>query len=130
MNFVRMLVLGEESNVRQILHHGRIHLIRCVWPVADFNKAIDLDPKYALAYDNRGSAYATKSNLDQAIADYNTAIDLDAKYAKAYHNRGLVYLQKGLKPQAIADFETYLRLEPNASERARVEQWLRDLKGQ
>ena len=35
-----------------------------------------------------------------------------------------------LKAQAIADFETYLRLVPNASDRAQVEQWLRELKGQ
>jgi len=35
-----------------------------------------------------------------------------------------------MKPQAIADFEMYLQLIPNASDRAKVEQWIRELKGQ
>ena len=48
----------------------------------------------------------------------------------AYYGRGNGYRMKGLKSEAIADFETYLRLNPSASDRAQVEQWLRALKGQ
>ena len=29
-------------------------------PIADFNKAIEIDPKYARAYNNRGIAYDNK----------------------------------------------------------------------
>jgi tetratricopeptide (TPR) repeat protein len=38
--------------------------------IADFSKAIELDPKYALAYDNRGVAKDRKSDYDGAIAGY------------------------------------------------------------
>ena len=39
--------------------------------IADYAKAIRLDPNYALAYYSRGSAY-----LDKAIADYSEGIRL------------------------------------------------------
>lgn len=94
------------------------------------NQAVELDPKYATAYGWRGTVYSGKGNLDQAIADYSKAIELNPGYAYAYNHRGRLYREKGLKPQAIADFEKYLQLDPNASDRAQVEQWLRELKGQ
>ena len=48
-------------------------------PFADYNQAIQLNPKYGRAYVNRGSAWGNKGDLDRAIADYNQAIRLDPK---------------------------------------------------
>jgi len=38
--------------------------------VTDFTKAIEIDPNYANAYNNRGSIYSDKGRHDQAISDY------------------------------------------------------------
>ncbi len=43
--------------------------------LADFNKAISLDPNYGQAYGNRGLIYRKTGKLDLALADYNKAID-------------------------------------------------------
>jgi tetratricopeptide (TPR) repeat protein len=51
--------------------------------IADYDKAIELDPKYVMAYNNRGIAYGKKGDFDSAIADLNKAIELDPKYVKA-----------------------------------------------
>jgi hypothetical protein len=40
------------------------------------------------------------------------------------------FKQKGLNSKAVADFQAYLQLNPNATNRAQVEQWLGELKGQ
>ena len=56
--------------------------------IADFNEAIRLDPKNAIAYTNRGLAYGDKGDTDRAIADLTEAIRLDPKNAIAYTNRG------------------------------------------
>ena len=73
---------------------------------------IRLDPKDALAFDNRGLAYAAKGDSDTAIADYNEAIRLDPKDALAFNNRGLAYAAKGDNDRAIADYNEAIRLDP------------------
>jgi Flp pilus assembly protein TadD len=50
--------------------------------IADFNRAIELDPKQPRAYMNRGFAKPAKGDHDGAIADYNRALELAAKLAK------------------------------------------------
>jgi len=55
--------------------------------MADYNEAIRIDSKYALAYNNRGNVYSSK--------DYNEAIQIDPRFAVAYRNRGILYLNKG-----------------------------------
>lgn len=63
--------------------------------IADYTKAIRLDPKNAEAYSDRGVAYKEIGQSDKEIADFSEAIRLDPKYAKAYYGRGLAYQRKG-----------------------------------
>jgi Flp pilus assembly protein TadD len=46
--------------------------------ISDYNEAIRLDPKSALAYVGRGNAYTKKGNLNAANSDYATAKRLKA----------------------------------------------------
>jgi tetratricopeptide (TPR) repeat protein len=59
--------------------------------IADFNEAIRLDPKDALAYYNRGVVWGDKKEYDRAIADFNEAIRLDPKDALAYGSRAWIW---------------------------------------
>ncbi|MFQ6121285.1 MAG: tetratricopeptide repeat protein, partial [Methanosarcinales archaeon] len=56
-----------------------------------YDKALELNPEYAKAYNNRGNAYYYKGELDLAIEDYNKAIKLNPDLAEAYNNRGNAY---------------------------------------
>jgi tetratricopeptide (TPR) repeat protein len=47
--------------------------------IADYNKAIELDPKHAVAYYNRGIAYSDKGDNDHAIADFRKSLELFTK---------------------------------------------------
>jgi len=38
--------------------------------ISDYNKAIEIDPEYALAYFNRGVAYFKKGDYDRAWEDF------------------------------------------------------------
>ena len=80
--------------------------------IADYNRAIELDPKLAIAYNNRGNAEKAKGDLSGAIADYNRAIELDPKHASAYYNRGNVKDARGDLDGAIADFNLAIELDP------------------
>jgi tetratricopeptide (TPR) repeat protein len=80
--------------------------------IADFNEAIKLDPKFALAYNNRGQAYFFIKDNDRAIADQNDAIRLDPKFVEAYNDRGTVYFWKNEYDRAILDQSDAIRLDP------------------
>ena len=80
--------------------------------IADYNRAIELNPKDARAYYNRGIAKRAKGDLDGAIADFSRAIELDPKYAIAYNNRGIAKDDKGDLDGAIADYNRAIELDP------------------
>src|SRR5215510_7369950 len=56
--------------------------------IADYTKAIEINPQYGDAYNNRGAAYQDKHKHDRAIADYTKAIEINPQYGDAYLNRG------------------------------------------
>jgi Tfp pilus assembly protein PilF len=80
--------------------------------IAEYDKAIALNPNVALAYTNRGLAYAEKGEVDRAIADYTKAMAIDPNFVLAYALRGGAYKHKGDKEQAIVDYRKALELNP------------------
>jgi tetratricopeptide (TPR) repeat protein len=79
--------------------------------IAEYTKAIGLDPKHVIAYHNRGYSYRAKRDLDRAIADYSKAISLDYNSALADHHRGNTYRFKGDLDRAIADITKAIELD-------------------
>ena len=84
--------------------------------VEDFNKALELKPDFADAYNNRGNAYHGKGNHDRAIEDYNAALELRPDYADAYYNRGNAYQSKENYGRAIEDYGTAIQLNPELAQ--------------
>lgn len=80
--------------------------------IADYTKAIDLNPQYAEAYNNRGNAYCAEGEDRQALNDYNKAINLNPNYATAYGNRSDIFVSKGMFREAQKDIEKALKLNP------------------
>ncbi len=82
--------------------------------LTDYNQAISLNPKFPVAYNNRGVLKAEKFNDPQgALADYNLAISLDPKFPIAYNNRGNLKANQLNDPQgALDDFNRAIFLDP------------------
>lgn len=59
-----------------------------------YQKAIELDPAYAVAYSDLGVVYETKGILDKAEESYLRAIKIDPNYLSAYSNLALLYESK------------------------------------
>ena len=68
--------------------------------IGDYDKAIELNPKFAKAYDNRAAAYGSLGNYRKAIEDWSKAIELDPKSAMVYYNLGVAYWSLGNYRQA------------------------------
>jgi len=71
--------------------------------LGDLSDAIQLSPRNAYLYYNRGNLYALRQDYQRAIDDYTHAIALEEHLAEAYYNRGLVRIKAGKKADGIAD---------------------------
>lgn len=63
----------------------------CDRAVQNYTKAINLNPKYAEAYNNRGYTYMRIRNFENALYDLNKAIEIRPDYVNALKNRGDIY---------------------------------------
>ena len=90
--------------------------------VAEFQKALALDPKYTAAHLNLGYAYDRKGQIDEAMAQYQKVIALEPGNVFAHNNLGVLYDKKGLYAEAIKEFEQVLQVDPsNATARDNLE---------
>ena len=81
--------------------------------IADYTKAIEINPQYALAYYNRGITKDDLGNYQGAISDYSKAIAINPQDADAYFNRGTVKLRNLKDYQgAIEDFSKSIEINP------------------
>jgi len=56
--------------------------------LADFDRAIDLDPEVAWIIASRGEIYRLMRRYEEALADFDRAIDLDPEVAWIIARRG------------------------------------------
>src|ERR1035437_6521144 len=80
--------------------------------IKDYSEAINLDPRFTIAYMGRGDSYLNKYQYDLAIQDYTEAIRLDPKFVICYKNRAYFYKQNGQYDLAIQDYSEAIRLDP------------------
>jgi tetratricopeptide (TPR) repeat protein len=77
-----------------------------------YSKAIELSPKDAMVYYNRGNANSKLGNYKQAVDDFDKAIALSPQNAAAYYNRGFAHSKLGNYKQAVDDFDKTIELNP------------------
>jgi len=109
----------------------RIRMDQFESAVADFSRSIELMPQDRASRVGRGVARLWLGQARSAVEDLSFAIDNttnpDRIAAWGYRARGLAHAALGAFPEAVADYETYLELSPQASDRAQVEGWIKDI---
>ena len=84
--------------------------------IAEYDKAIRIEPKYCLPYANRGAAHYFLEQYEHALKDYDKAIELaplEKNAADGYHLRGAVFLKLGQYQQAIPEYDKAIQLNPD-----------------
>jgi Tfp pilus assembly protein PilF/cell division septation protein DedD len=77
-----------------------------------FSEAIEVNPRNAVAYCNRGVARFFTGDHEQAIADFTSAVEINPGYTEAFCNRGGLWAKKGDHEKAIADYTKALEIHP------------------
>jgi tetratricopeptide (TPR) repeat protein len=81
--------------------------------IADYDRAIQLEPDSYVAYVTRGIAKRAKADYDGALADYNKAIQLKPGFYTAYVTRGAVKRAMEDYDGSIADYDMAIQLKPD-----------------
>jgi tetratricopeptide (TPR) repeat protein len=78
--------------------------------LADYSRAIDLNPHGATAYNNRGLVKVAKGDLDGALADYNRALEITPRNFEIHGNRAAALQKKGDLDGALTDYTVAIKL--------------------
>lgn len=79
----------------------------------NFNKAIEVDPNYAIAYYMRGNIKEAFEDHHGAMKDYNTCLEKNNKFADAFFVRGNVKMKLQDYYGAIDDYGSAIALNEN-----------------
>lgn len=80
--------------------------------VADYDKAISLDPNYGDAWNNRAWTYYKSGRIKDALTDADKAVSLIGGKAYVWDTRGHIYEALGNLKSATSDFEKALSIDP------------------
>lgn len=81
--------------------------------INNYNKAIELDPNYKWAYQEKGKALFELKKYQEADECFSKVIELDFNYKWAYQERGKTKVELKKYSDAIDDFTKVIELDPN-----------------
>ena len=79
-------------------------------------QAIEINPKVASYYSNRGNALKELQQFDAAVASYDKAIALKPDFAEAYYSRGVALKELKQFDAAVASYDKAVALKPDFAE--------------
>ena len=80
--------------------------------IAAYDRAIEIDPEYLWAWNNRGEAYIRLGQVERAVLDFQKAIELDpSKSFVPWNNLGKLYYEQQDYQKAIEAYEQALAVK-------------------
>jgi len=81
--------------------------------ITDYNRVLDINPEYELAFYNRGIAWVAKGEYVDAIADFDKVIEFNPSSTIAYVSRGSIRRVMEEYDKAIADYNKAIDIDAN-----------------
>ena len=88
--------------------------------IAEFNAAIQANPKNVRAYVNRGTAYRAQQKYDLAMADFAKAIELAPNDESGYFERGQTLVMQKQYSDALPDLNKAAELKADDANAIRM----------
>lgn len=106
--------LAADHRAISLAHRGETYRLmgRNKDALADFTRAIELNPNYAWAIGSRGQTYRQLGRNEDALVDFTRALELDPNDAWAIHNKGQVLEHMKRYEDAIQEYEKAILIQP------------------
>ena len=80
--------------------------------IQNFERAIEINPKYAKSYINLGVSLRYNNQIDEAIKMYHKGLELGPKDSKGWTNLGFAYRSRNEYKESLRCYRTALELNP------------------
>jgi predicted O-linked N-acetylglucosamine transferase (SPINDLY family) len=83
--------------------------------LASFDRAIEINERYAEAHCNRGTLLRDLGRLDEALKSYDRSIAIQPGLSLAYFNRGALLQHEGFFAEALTNYEKAIEIDPGSA---------------
>jgi len=113
-------IRGYEKDAPQLVSE-RISGYDCIklysyFSKADYQKAMQIKPDYAEAYNNMGNAFKSQNKINEAVSSYQKALQLNPDSAETYNDLGVALKDQGKLEEAALSYQKALKLNPDYAE--------------
>ena len=84
-----------------------------------FDKALEIDPNYAYAWHNKGSALNNLVKYKEAIKSFDKALELNPNDANAWYNRASSKIKLGNIKDGLSNLKKAIEIDKNNIELAK-----------
>ena len=79
-------------------------------------RALEINPRLAMAWLNKGAALADLGRLDEALTCYERALEVNPRDPRVWYNKGLALAGLGRHAEALTCYERALQITPSFPE--------------
>lgn len=123
-NLPQARALYEQVLRFQPRNHDALHLLGVIAGQSNdpqravelIGKAIQINPKVAGFYSNRGNALKDLQRYEEAVASYDKAVGLKPDFAEVHYNRGIVLQELGRLAPALSSYQKAIAARPDYAE--------------
>jgi arylsulfatase A-like enzyme/Flp pilus assembly protein TadD len=97
----------------------------------NYRKAVEINPKDAVAYNGLGAAYRQSGNMEKAVESWEKSLSFDPHYGLPLYNLGYTHMKMGNHKKALDYLTHYMELYQNSLShevRMKIEQDIQQLK--
>ncbi|HUB67574.1 MAG TPA: tetratricopeptide repeat protein [Candidatus Methylacidiphilales bacterium] len=84
--------------------------------IAQFQKALKLEPDYPEAHNNLGDALLREGQVNEATEQFQDALKINPQFADAHYDLGLALAHRGEIDEGIGQFQEALKIDPLLTE--------------
>lgn len=112
---ISLVNLLHSANATQLYHRGEtlLELKRYEEALAVYQRAVEIRPEYAQAWQGKGDAFLELKQYDEALDAYDKAIQIQPNYLEAWIGRGKTLDNLQRYEEAINAFDAALKIYPS-----------------